>query len=205
MITRDARRMQGHGDDHPAEEEFDPQDMRNMGGLWKRMRTTSVVYLIGALALMGIFPLAGFWSKDEILLAASKQDNKLTLVLLIVGAMLTAFYMTRQLIMVFFGQPKTEAAAHASESPKIMTVPLMVLAFFSIFVGFINAALFGFTPFTTWLEGIRAQPEFDIPWRSLPCCWRWWRSSSPTSSIGPKRRRPAWTIRCASWASSSRC
>jgi NADH-quinone oxidoreductase subunit L len=54
----------GHGADrdHPAEEEFDPQDMRNMGGLWKRMRTTSILYLIGSLALMGIFPLAGFWS-----------------------------------------------------------------------------------------------------------------------------------------------
>jgi NADH-quinone oxidoreductase subunit L len=151
-----------HGDAHPAEEEFDPQDMRNMGGLWKRMRTTSVVYLIGALALMGIFPLAGFWSKDEILLAASQQDNKLIIVLLIVGAMLTAFYMTRQLIMVFFGQSKTEAAAHAQESPKIMTVPLMVLAFFSIFAGFLNAPLFGVTPLATWLEGIRVQPEFDI-------------------------------------------
>ena len=153
----------GHGDAQPAEEAFDPQDMRNMGGLWKRMRTTSIVYLIGALALMGIFPLAGFWSKDEILLAASKQDNKLTLILLIVGAMLTAFYMTRQLIMVFFGQPKTEAAAHAAESPKIMTVPLMILAFFSIFAGFLNAALFGFTPFATWLEGVKAQPaEFNL-------------------------------------------
>ena len=153
----------GHGDDHPAEEAFDPQDMRNMGGLWNRMRTTSVVYIIGALALMGIFPLSGFWSKDEILLFASKQDNKLTLVLLIIGAFLTAFYMTRQLIMVFFGKPKSAAADHASESPKIMTVPLMILAFFSMFAGLINAALFGFTPFTTWLEGIKAQPEFDIP------------------------------------------
>jgi NADH-quinone oxidoreductase subunit L len=153
----------GHGDDHPAEEAFDPQDMRNMGGLWNRMRTTSIVYIIGALALMGIFPLSGFWSKDEILLYASKQDNKLTLVLLIIGAFLTAFYMTRQLVMVFFGKPKSAAADHASESPKIMTVPLMILAFFALFAGLINAALFGFTPFTTWLEGIKAQPEFDIP------------------------------------------
>ena len=153
----------GHGDDHPPEEAFDPQDMRNMGGLWNRMRTTSVVYIIGALALMGIFPLSGFWSKDEILLFASKQDNKLTLVLLIIGAFLTAFYMTRQLVMVFFGKAKSTAADHAVESPKIMTVPLMILAFFSLFAGLINAALFGFTPFTTWLEGIKAKPEFDIP------------------------------------------
>ena len=66
--------------------------------------------------------------------------------------------MTRQLVMVFFGKPKSAAADHASESPKIMTVPLMVLAFFSIFAGFLNAALFGFTPLATWLEGAKAQP-----------------------------------------------
>jgi len=151
-----------HGDAPPAEEEFDPQDMRNMGGIWNRMRTTSIVYIIGALALMGIFPLAGFWSKDEILYYASKQDSQVTLVLLVVGAILTAFYMTRQLIMIFFGKPKTEAAAHAQESPKIMTVPLMVLAFFSIFAGFLNAPLLGLTPFTTWLEGLEAHHELEI-------------------------------------------
>jgi NADH-quinone oxidoreductase subunit L len=150
-----------HGDAPPTEE-FDPQDMRNMGGLWKRMRTTSIVYLIGSLALMGIFPLAGFWSKDEILYYASQQNSPLILILLIVGAILTAFYMTRQLIMVFFGQPRTEAAAHATESPKIMTVPLMVLAFFSIFIGFLNAPLLGLSPFTGWLEGPEAPHEFDI-------------------------------------------
>ena len=153
----------GHGgDDPPPEKEFDPQDMRNMGGLRKQMRTTWIVYFIGSLALMGIFPLAGFWSKDEILLAASKQDNQLTLILLIAGAVLTAFYMTRQLIMVFFGRPKSEAAAHAVESPRIMTVPLMILAFFSIFVGFLNAPLFGLTPLATWLEGAEAHPEFNL-------------------------------------------
>ncbi|HTP07499.1 MAG TPA: NADH-quinone oxidoreductase subunit L, partial [Anaerolineae bacterium] len=101
---------EAHGDAPPTEE-FDPQDMRNMGGLRKQMRTTYIVYFIGSLALMGIFPLAGFWSKDEILLAAYNQNNQLTLILLIIGAILTAFYMTRQLIMVFFGKPKSEAAA----------------------------------------------------------------------------------------------
>ena len=151
-----------HGDAPPAEE-FDPQDMRNMGGLWKRMRTTSVLYLIGSLALMGIFPLAGFWSKDEILYYASKQQTPLTLILLMLGAVLTAFYMTRQLIMVFFGQPKTEAAAHAQESPRIMTVPLMILAFFSLFAGFLGAALIGIDPLITWLEGAAERHELDMP------------------------------------------
>ncbi len=159
----------GHGDDgghdakrdHPAETEFDPQDMRNMGGLRQRMRTTTIVYLIGSLALMGIVPFAGFWSKDEILYFAS-EHGAVILVLLLVGAVLTAFYMTRQLIMVFFGQPKTEAAAHAQESPRIMTVPLLVLAFFSTVAGFLNAPLLGLTPFTGWLEGPEAHHEFDL-------------------------------------------
>jgi NADH-quinone oxidoreductase subunit L len=152
-----------HGDAHPAEEKFDPQDMRNMGGLWNRMRTTSIVYLIGSLALMGIFPLAGFWSKDEILYYASQQKTPLTLILLMIGAVLTAFYMTRQLIMVFFGKPRTEAAAHAQESPKIMTVPLMILAFFSMFSGFLGAALIGIEPLITWLEGSAERHELDMP------------------------------------------
>jgi NADH-quinone oxidoreductase subunit L len=151
----------GQGGASPPEEEFDPQDMRNMGGLWNRMRTTSVTYIIGALALMGIFPLAGFWSKDEILQAASNQSNQLTLILLIIGAVLTAFYMGRQLVLVFFGTAKTEAATHAAESPKIMTVPLMILAFFSIFIGFLNAPPFNLTPLATWLEGVKAHPEFN--------------------------------------------
>ncbi len=148
---------------HHTTEEFDPQDMRNMGGLWNRMRTTSVLYLIGSLALMGIFPLAGFWSKDEILYFASQQKTPLTLILLLVGAVLTAFYMTRQLIMVFFGKPRTEAAAHAQESPKIMTVPLMILAFCSLFAGFLGAALIGVEPLITWLEGSAERQELDMP------------------------------------------
>ena len=89
-----------------------------MGGLWNRMRTTSIVYLIGALALMGIFPLAGFWSKDEILLKASQTGRRSLCPAAASAAGLTAFYMTRQLIMVFFGQPKTEAAAHARKVPR---------------------------------------------------------------------------------------
>ncbi|HJW83051.1 MAG TPA: proton-conducting transporter membrane subunit, partial [Anaerolineae bacterium] len=138
---------------------FDPQDMRNMGGLWNKMRTTSIVYILGALALAGIVPLAGFWSKDEILLEASHL-SPVAFVLLLVAAGFTAFYMTRQVIMIFFGRPKSEAAAHAAESPKVMTVPLMILAFFSVTVGLINAAPLGLSLFSEWLEG-EAHGAFD--------------------------------------------
>jgi NADH-quinone oxidoreductase subunit L len=123
---------------HPDEVlRFNPQDMRNMGGLATKMRTTFYVYMIGAIALAGLPIFAGFWSKDEILLHAN-QNNLPIYVMLTVAAVFTAFYMGRQLRMVFFGQPRTEAASHASESPAIMTIPLMVLAGLSILGGFLN-------------------------------------------------------------------
>ena len=127
---------------------FDPQDMRNMGGLRTRMKTTFWVYLIGALALGGIFPLAGFWSKDEIL-AEALHLNPAVYWLLTIAAFFTAFYMGRQVIMVFFGQAKSEPAAHAQESPALMTTPLVILAILSLFGGALN--LPGLHTFTTWL------------------------------------------------------
>ncbi|HNB50974.1 MAG TPA: NADH-quinone oxidoreductase subunit L, partial [Anaerolineales bacterium] len=138
----------GHGghDDHHA---FDPQDMRNMGGLWKIMPTTFGVYLMGTLALAGIFPFAGFWSKDEIL-ADAYAEFPLAYYLLSIAAFFTAFYMGRQIWLVFFGKPRTEAAQHAKESPKLITIPLGVLAFLSIFGGALN--LPGIHTFASWLE-----------------------------------------------------
>ncbi len=120
-----------------AGQHFDPQDMRNMGGLRKRMKITFWVYLIGAIALAGIPPLAGFWSKDEILLEASHLSPTVYY-LLTAAAFLTAFYMGRQVLMVFFGESRSEAAAHASESGPVMTVPLMILAAFSALGGLLN-------------------------------------------------------------------
>jgi NADH-quinone oxidoreductase subunit L len=114
----------GEHDSHHEEHPFDPQDMRNMGGLSRRMPITTWVYIIGSLALAGIVPLAGFWSKDEILLDASKH-NFIVYILLTVAAFFTAFYMGRQVLMVFFGQPRTDPAAHAAESPAVMTTPLI--------------------------------------------------------------------------------
>lgn len=130
-------------------EEFDPQDMRNMGGLRSRMKITFWVYVIGALALSGIAPLAGFWSKDEILAEASTL-NPTVYVLLTMAAFFTAFYMGRQVLMVFFGKARSEAAAHAKENPPMMTVPLIVLAVLSLFGGALN--LPGLHTFTSWLE-----------------------------------------------------
>jgi len=128
---------------------YDPQDMRNMGGLRHRMKTTFWVYLAGALSIAGIVPLAGFWSKDEILTEASML-NKAVYVLLLIAAFFTAFYMGRQVFMVFFGESRSEPAAHASESPAVMTIPLVVLALLSIVGGFINFPTIN--AFTSWLN-----------------------------------------------------
>ena len=139
-----------HGDDH-HQEVFDPGDMRNMGGMRKTMPTTFWLYMIGTLALAGIFPFAGFWSKDEILLDAKLHYTGVYW-LLAIAAFFTAFYMGRQIWMVFFGEARHEAAAHAEESPKVMTVPLMVLAVLSILGGALNLPFEGFHNFGHWLE-----------------------------------------------------
>ncbi len=140
-----------HGEHHADEHGFDPQDMRYMGGLSKHMPITTWVYIIGALALAGIPPLAGFWSKDEILLDASKA-NPLVYVLLTVAAFFTAFYMGRQVFMVFFGQGRSEAARHAKESPPVMTIPLIILAALSVLGGLMNLPFEGFHQLGHWLE-----------------------------------------------------
>jgi NADH-quinone oxidoreductase subunit L len=142
-----------HGHHHAAHGEadhsFDPQDMRNMGGLRSRMKTTYWVYMIGSLALAGLPPLAGFFSKDEILADAS-MENMVVYLLLAIAAFFTAFYMGRQVLMVFFGEPRSEAAEHAVENPPVMTVPLMILAGLSILGGALN--LPGIHTLTDWLE-----------------------------------------------------
>jgi len=140
---------------------FDPQDMRNMGGLRKRMPLTFWVYLIGALTLAGIAPLAGFFSKDEILAEANHLYPPIY-ILLTLAALLTAFYIGRQVWMVFGGKARTEAAAHAKESPAVMTVPLVILALLSIVGGALN--LPGFHTLTLWLEhtfGVVHPGEFN--------------------------------------------
>ncbi len=137
-----------HGEHAEEEDVFDPQDMRNMGGLKQRMPVTYITYLVGTLALAGIFPFAGFWSKDEILADAlnvgfleGRLEGYIAFGVLFIAALFTAFYMGRQLFMVFFGEPRTEAARHADEKAygmQAMTRTLLVLAGGATLVGLIN-------------------------------------------------------------------
>jgi NADH-quinone oxidoreductase subunit L len=128
---------------------FDPQDIRNMGGLRTRMKTTFWVYIVGTLALVGIFPFAGFWSKDEILVEEQMLFPPAYWIL-IFAAFLTAFYMGRQVLFVFFGKPRSKAVEHATENPALITVPLIILAILSAFGGILN--LPRLHSFALWLE-----------------------------------------------------
>jgi NADH-quinone oxidoreductase subunit L len=118
------------------------QDMRKMGSLKSKIKITHVVFIIGSLALAGIFPFAGFFSKDEILWSAYNASTlgRLLWVLGVAGAFMTAFYSFRLIYLTFYGKSRMEhdVEHHVHESPKVMTVPLMILAFFSVVIGWIG-------------------------------------------------------------------
>jgi len=112
-------------------------DIREMGGLYGKMKTTSITFMIAALSISGIFPFSGFWSKDEIV--ATTLHHPIFLVLTLAIAFMTAFYMWRLCFMTFFGKPQDQHRYdHAHESPKTMTGPLTVLAFLAIFAGWVG-------------------------------------------------------------------
>lgn len=128
-----------HGVLHTGNHKVDPQDMFNMGGLRKKMPITFWTFLIGGFALSG-FPLvtAGFWSKDEILADAWYHHHYLVFGTLALAAFMTAFYTMRQITLTFLGEPRTEEAKHAHETPWTMTTPLVVLSFFAITYGWVG-------------------------------------------------------------------
>lgn len=112
------------------------QDIWKMGGLWKKMPITFWTFLIGTLALAGVWPLSGFYSKDEILLLAFRESKPL-FVLGVATAFLTAYYMGRECFVVFFGKPRDDHAyERAHESPPVITLPLVFLAILSVVGGF---------------------------------------------------------------------
>ena len=115
-------------------------DIWNMGGLAKKMPVTHITFLIATVSIAGIYPFAGFFSKDEILLAAMESGNKLIFVTGLLVACMTAFYMWRVYFVTFWGKARSKHAEHAHESSFIMLVPLVTLAVFSIASGFIPFA-----------------------------------------------------------------
>ncbi len=128
------------------------------GGLRKHMPITFWTFLFGTLALAGIFPFAGFWSKDEILLKAFEHNPAIYL-LGLAGAFLTAFYMFRLVFVSFFGEAR-DHKVHAHESPPVMTVPLAILAFFSLVIGWVGISFIG-NPFGRFLGGVLGAVEAE--------------------------------------------
>jgi NADH-quinone oxidoreductase subunit L len=155
---------------HHTHNHADPQDMRNMGGLKKFMPITWLTMWIATLAIAGIWPFAGFFSKDEIIWMAGARASgtygpwfALIWVMALAAAMITAVYMTRLMIMTFHGENRTgqEEVRHLHESPWVMWVPLSILAVLSIFGGWINVPHdiqesflggFGLLPMTEWMH-----------------------------------------------------
>jgi NADH-quinone oxidoreductase subunit L len=113
------------------------QDIRKMGGLRKQMPITAITFLLATLAISGIPPFSGFFSKDEIL-AHAYAYNKYFWMLGLIGSMMTAFYMFRLYFLVFMGDFRGKHDVHAHESPKVMTVPLIILAILSTVGGFVG-------------------------------------------------------------------
>jgi NADH-quinone oxidoreductase subunit L len=143
----------------------DEQDMRKMGGIWKMVPVTYTVMWIGSLALVGIWPFAGFYSKDIVLeaaFAANSLVGNYAFWLGILAAFMTAFYSWRLLFMTFHSAPRADETvmAHVHESPKIMLIPLMLLAVGACFAGYIGYEHFvGHNASDFWLSAIYIAPN----------------------------------------------
>ena len=134
----------------------DEQDMTRMGGLRRKMPITHLTMLIATLSIAGIPPLAGFWSKDEILAVLFAKGGYFVALwaLGLLTALLTSFYMARQYFLVFDGEARWKEGVHPHESPRIMTVPLIILGALTVVIGFVN------TPFRFTFEHFLA-PAFE--------------------------------------------
>jgi NADH-quinone oxidoreductase subunit L len=136
-------------------------DIWKMGGLGRRMPVTAITFFIAVLAIAGIFPLSGFWSKDEILQAARASGHLELYIPALLTVLLTAFYMARLFFVAFAGEPRAEA--HAHESPPVMTVPLLILGVFAAGLGVIGTPLLG-----GGIHWFLAPPEASAPSLDVP-------------------------------------
>ncbi|MGY1811743.1 NADH-quinone oxidoreductase subunit L [Blastococcus sp. SYSU D00820] len=137
----------------------DQVDMRRFGGLAKKLPVTFVTFGLGYLALIGFPLLSGYWTKDAIIEAALDRGGVSGWVLggvAVLGAGLTAFYMTRLMLMTFFGRPRWTEDVHPHESPSVMTLPMVVLAVGSVAAGFLLVQAF---PLQDWLAPVFGEPE----------------------------------------------
>jgi NADH-quinone oxidoreductase subunit L len=167
-------------------------NMSEMGGLKRYMPWTFWTFLIGSLALSGIPPFAGFWSKDEIITTAFKQHSYALFAVMIVTAILTAFYMTRVVLLTFFGDYR--GTEHPHESPPVMLAPMVLLAGLSVIAGFLGPTGL----FADWVHfGARVHEPFDYGFAAVSILgavagialgyrlYLRWRTPDPLMALGP--------------------
>ncbi len=180
----------------------DEQDMRKMGGIWELIPVTCAVMWVGSLALAGISPFAGCYSKDAIVSAAYAAVVALGMygfVCTVLAAFLTAFYSWRLLIMTFHGKPRADhhVMEHVHESPPVMIVPLLVLSVGALVAGFALHSWFIGEDWQAFWNGSIYNGTKTTCWRGWKTCragWirrrLWWDCSGlppPTSCIWPSR------------------
>ena len=141
----------------------DEQDMRRYGALRKVMVVTWLTFMAAYLAIIGIPPFSGFWSKDDIIHAAF-EVNVFVGVCAIIAAGITGFYMTRMVIMTFFGKPRWPDDAHPHESKAVMTIPLIILAIGSMFTGM---ALLFWGDIIDWLTPVTGLEQSPLPFPTI--------------------------------------
>jgi NADH-quinone oxidoreductase subunit L len=169
-------------------------NMSEMGGLRRPMPVTFWTFLIGSAALAGIPPLAGFWSKDELLVGAS-EGHEVLFTIMVVTAIVTAFYTTRMVMQTFFGAYRGQG--HPHESPVSITGPLTALAGATVFVGLLGAAPFG-APFFDWVFLHEPEEVHFVAWVAAVsiavvaagvgvgfAVYRRWQERDPIRSLGP--------------------
>jgi NADH-quinone oxidoreductase subunit L len=145
----------------------------DMGGLRRRMPVTFWTMVIAGLSLAGIFPLSGFWSKDAIIVSAFAEHYYVLFVMALITVFLTAFYIFRAIFVAFTGEPRTEGAREAVESPGIMTGPMVILAFFAVVSGLVGTPLGDYfaeivSPSEFVMETLALEPhEFNLPLAAL--------------------------------------
>ena len=153
---------------HATEE----QTVDKLGGLWDKMPITAPMFLVGALSMAGLVPLAGFWAKDEILVGVQNGPlNDFVLIVILISLPITALYMARVALLTFFGQPKDEHVHdHAHESPPVMSWPLILLGMLAVVSGFVvfEGVGEGLGFHSGWLgfvyNPLHGPEEFHIDW-----------------------------------------
>ncbi len=190
---------------HALHHSEEPNDLRRMGGLGQRMRVTAFTCGIGVLALAGFPLLSGFWSKDAILGAALANGHPIALFALVVGiivAALTAFYAVRMWMLAFACEPRSEAAAHAHESPLVMTGPLVLLAIPSVLLGWYLHQGGRFAAFLSRPEAVErmnmglAALTTVVALGGMALAWQLYRVPQPAD---PVKRLPGYTLFANLW------